>query len=62
MQRSTPRAKYPLVFPIVLLLATALACGNEASVERNTSTVDAAPAGKVSSAEALSQSRATPGS
>ena len=60
MQRSTPRAKYPLVFPIVLLLATALACGTEASIDGNTSSVDAAPAGKVSSAEALSQSRTTP--
>ena len=48
------------VLPTLLLLATALACGNDASTEGTRTSADAAPFGKVGGADARSESRATP--
>ena len=59
-QPSTQRHTVYRVLPTLLLLATALACGNDASTEGTRTSADAAPFGKVSGADARSESRATP--
>ena len=59
-QPSTQRHTFYRVLPTLLLLATALACGNDASTEGTRTSADAAPFGKVGGADARSESRATP--
>ena len=57
---STQRHTFYRLLPTLLLLATVLACGNDASTEGARTSADVAPFGKVGGADARSESRATP--
>ncbi|MDP1861828.1 MAG: DUF4349 domain-containing protein [Gemmatimonadaceae bacterium] len=59
-QPSKQRHTFYRVLPILLLLATALACGNDASTEGARTSADAAPFGKVGGADVRSESPAMP--